>query len=79
MTPGVVGKYDSVESDSFFARKRLGPPQYTRPPVFRGLAVPDVLLTGNHEGIASFREAEAWRKTARNRPDLLGLKEGPDG
>ena len=79
MTPGVVGKYDSVESDSFFARKRLGPPQYTRPPVFRGLSVPEVLLTGDHEGIASFREAEAWRKTARNRPDLLGLKEGPDG
>ena len=75
MIPGVVGKYDSVESDSFFGRHRLGPPQYTRPPVFRGLSVPDVLLTGDHERIAAFREAEAWKKTAKNRPDLLGLKE----
>ena len=78
MIPGVVGKYDSVESDSFFHRRRLGPPQYTRPPVFRGLPVPEVLLTGDHERIAAFREEAAWRKTAENRPDLLGLK-GTDG
>jgi len=79
MVPGVIGKYDSVESDSFFGRRRLGPPQYTRPPVFRGLPVPEVLLTGDHEKIAAFREEEAWRKTARNRPDLLGLKGDDDG
>jgi len=73
MTPGVVGKFDSVESDSFFEKKRLGAPQYTRPPEFRGLSVPEVLLSGDHAKIEAFREAEAWKKTARNRPDLLGL------
>ena len=73
MTPGVVGKFDSIESDSFFEKKRLGAPQYTRPPEFRGLRVPEVLLSGDHAKIEAYREAEAWRKTARNRPDLLGL------
>jgi len=77
LTPGVVGKYDSVATDSFFAGSRLGPPQYTRPPSFRGMDVPEVLLTGDHEKIEVFREREAWQKTARNRPDLLGLD--PEG
>lgn len=79
MTPGVVGKYDSVASDSFYNEQRVGSPQYTRPPVFRGLAVPDVLLSGDHARIAEFRKREAWRKTARTRPDLLGLAVPPDG
>jgi tRNA (guanine37-N1)-methyltransferase len=74
MTPGVVGRFDSVESDSFYdARKRLGAPQYTRPPVFRGHGVPEILQSGDHAKIEAYREAEAWKKTARNRPDLLGL------
>jgi len=74
MTPGVVGRFDSVQSDSFYdEEKRLGAPQYTRPPVFRGLAVPEVLQSGDHARIETYRQAEAWRKTARNRPDLLGL------
>ncbi len=74
MTPGVVGRFDSIESDSFYdEEKRLGAPQYTRPPVFRGLAVPEVLQAGDHARIKAYREAEAWKKTARNRPDLLGL------
>ncbi|MFC2078651.1 tRNA (guanosine(37)-N1)-methyltransferase TrmD [Candidatus Bipolaricaulota bacterium] len=73
MTPGVVGKFDSIESDSFFEKQRLGSPQYTRPPEFRGLRVPEVLLSGDHAKIEAFREAEAWRKTTRNRPELLGL------
>ncbi len=82
MCPGVVGKFESVATDSFFCKERLGPPQYTRPPVFRDLSVPEVLLSGDHAKIASFREARAWEKTARNRPDLLGLRldrENPDG
>lgn len=82
MCPGVVGKFESVATDSFFCKERLGPPQYTRPPVFRALSVPEVLLSGDHAKIASFREARAWEKTARNRPDLLGLRldrENPDG
>lgn len=73
LTPGVVGKYDSVASDSFFEEARLGAPQYTRPPDFRGMAVPEVLLSGDHAKIEAFREAEAWKKTVRNRPDLVGL------
>jgi tRNA (guanine37-N1)-methyltransferase len=73
MTPGVVGKFDSIESDSFYDKLRLGSPQYTRPPEFRGLRVPDVLLSGDHAKIDAFREAQAWKKTTRNRPELLGL------
>ena len=73
MTPGVVGKFDSIESDSFYDKPRVGAPQYTRPPEFRGLQVPDVLLSGDHAKIEAFREAEAWKKTTRNRPELLGL------
>ncbi|MEW5825685.1 MAG: tRNA (guanosine(37)-N1)-methyltransferase TrmD [Candidatus Bipolaricaulota bacterium] len=73
MTPGVVGKYDSVASDSFYGEARVGAPQYTRPLTFRGLTVPEVLLSGDHAKIAEFRKREAWRKTARTRPDLLGV------
>jgi len=73
LTPGVVGKFDSVATDSFYDGERLGSPQYTRPPEFRGMSVPDVLLGGDHERIEAFRERAAWRKTVRNRPDLIGL------
>jgi len=74
MTPGVVGRFDSIESDSFYdEEKRLGAPQYTRPPVFRGIPVPEILQSGDHAKIEAYREAEVWKKTARNRPDLLGL------
>ncbi len=73
LTPGVVGKYDSVATDSFYDGGRLGAPQYTRPPEFRGAAVPEVLLSGDHAKIEAFRRREAWRKTVRNRPDLVGL------
>lgn len=74
MTPGVVGKFDSIESDSFYGKSRLGAPQYTRPSEFRGLPVPEVLLSGDHAAIEAFRETEAWKKTTRNRPELLGLR-----
>lgn len=73
MIPGVVGRFESVEGDSFYSQVKLGPPQYTRPPVFRGLAVPDVLLGGDHAKIESFRKKKAWEKTTHNRPDLLDL------
>jgi len=62
-----------VETDSFYRKTHLGPPQYTRPPVFRGLSVPEVLLSGDHAKIEAFRERRAWEKTMRNRPDLLGV------
>jgi tRNA (guanine37-N1)-methyltransferase len=74
MLPGVVGKFDSVATDSFYDEARLGAPQYTRPPEFRGLSVPDVLLSGDHARIEAFRAREAWKKTRKNRPELLGLR-----
>ncbi|MHB8837313.1 MAG: tRNA (guanosine(37)-N1)-methyltransferase TrmD [Candidatus Methylomirabilia bacterium] len=68
--PGVVGQAESVEQDSFYAGL-LDHPHYTRPPVFRGLAVPEVLLSGDHAAITRWRRREALRQTLRKRPDLL--------
>jgi len=82
LVPGVVGRFESVEGDSFYNKPHLGPPQYTRPEAFRGLFVPEVLLSGDHAKIEAFRAREAWNKTTRNRPDLLGLhldREKTDG
>jgi len=73
MIPGVVGRYDSVATDSFYSGPRLGFPQYTRPRAFQGIPVPEILLSGDHERIRRWREKEAWKKTLRHRPDLLGL------
>lgn len=70
MAPGVVGDFASVETDSFYAGL-LGPPQYTRPAEFRGMAVPEVLREGNHAAIARWRRKEALRATLERRPDLL--------
>ncbi len=72
LIPGVLGNYDSIKGDSFQKPNRLGPPQYTRPREFRGLRVPEVLLSGNHGEIEKFREQKAMEKTRQNRPDLLG-------
>jgi tRNA (guanine37-N1)-methyltransferase len=71
MLPGVVGDWESVETDSFY-NGILGPPQYTRPPVFNELTVPAVLLSGNHGAIERWRRKEALRSTRTRRPDLLG-------
>jgi tRNA (guanine37-N1)-methyltransferase len=68
--PGVVGKTGSVERDSF-NDGLLDYPQYTRPRDFRGLAVPDVLLSGDHAAVEEWRRKKAMEKTARKRPDLL--------
>ncbi len=68
--PGVVGFADSVENDSFRAGL-LDHPHYTRPPVVEGLAVPEVLTSGDHAKIQRWREREALRATLAKRPDLL--------
>jgi tRNA (guanine37-N1)-methyltransferase len=68
--PGVLGEPASVDEESFSAGL-LEAPHYTRPPEFRGLGVPEVLLSGHHENIRRWREAEARARTARVRPDLL--------
>ncbi|HNR31433.1 MAG TPA: tRNA (guanosine(37)-N1)-methyltransferase TrmD [Candidatus Hydrogenedentes bacterium] len=70
MLPGVVGDWESVETDSFY-RGVLGAPQYTRPPVFRGLEAPAVLREGNHAAIRRWRRKEALRVTRARRPELL--------
>ncbi|MEW6216563.1 MAG: tRNA (guanosine(37)-N1)-methyltransferase TrmD [Candidatus Bipolaricaulota bacterium] len=77
MVPGVVGRHESAATDSFYSGPCLGYPQYTRPREFQGMEVPDVLLSGDHDKIRQWREKEAWRKTLRNRPDLVGLNLGP--
>lgn len=74
MLPGVIGKWESVETDSFYDADGcgiLGPPQYTRPAEFRGMAAPEVLLSGNHAAIRRWRRKESLRITRSNRPDLL--------
>jgi tRNA (guanine37-N1)-methyltransferase len=68
--PGVVGDRESVEKDSFF-NGLLDYPHYTRPHVFKGLKVPEVLLSGNHKNIERWRRKESLRNTWLKRPDLL--------
>jgi tRNA (guanine37-N1)-methyltransferase len=71
--PGVVKLADSVAQDSF-REGLLDYPHYTRPPVVEGLAVPDVLLSGDHAAIRRWREQEALQATREKRPDLLAQR-----
>ena len=71
LAPGVIGREESHERDSFGPEGLLDHPQYTRPAEFRGMAVPEVLLSGNHAEIERWRREQARDRTARNRPDLL--------
>jgi len=70
LLPGAVGDAASVAQDSF-SEGVLDYPQYTRPAMFRGCAVPEVLLSGHHEAIRRWRTREALRRTLLRRPDLL--------
>jgi tRNA (guanine37-N1)-methyltransferase len=70
LVPGVIGREESHEQDSFAEPGRLDHPHYTRPREFRGMAVPDVLLGGDHGEIERWRRAAAEEKARRNRPDL---------
>jgi tRNA (guanine37-N1)-methyltransferase len=70
LLPGVVGNPESVVTESF-RNGLLEEPQYTRPSDFRGWTVPDVLLSGDHGRIATWREEQRRRRTAERRPDLL--------
>jgi len=69
LLPGVMGKEASIAEESF-ADGLLEYPQYTRPPVFEGEPVPEVLTSGDHAKVAQWRRAEAERLTAERRPDL---------
>ena len=70
LVPGVIGKEASHEQDSFSAGGLLDHPHYTRPQEFRGMAVPEILVSGNHGEVDRWRRDAAIEKTRRNRPDL---------
>jgi tRNA (guanine37-N1)-methyltransferase len=70
LVPGVIGKEASHEQDSFSAGGLLDHPHYTRPQEFRGMSVPEVLVSGNHGEVDRWRRDAAIEKTRRNRPDL---------
>jgi len=70
LIPGALGDKQSAADDSFSIGS-LEAPQYTRPAEFRGWKVPEVLLSGNHAGIAKWRKEQALKRTKQNRPDLL--------
>jgi tRNA (guanine37-N1)-methyltransferase len=69
LLPGALSDHESASSDSHYDGL-LSPPSYTRPPEYRGLAVPEVLRSGNHAEIEAWRRTEAERLTRERRPDL---------
>ena len=71
LVPGVIGREESHERDSFGTDGLLDHPHYTRPAEFRGMRVPEVLLSGDHAAVERWRREAAVEKTRRNRPDLL--------
>lgn len=77
LLPNVLGNEDSSIKDSY-SSGRLEHPHYTRPANFRGMEVPDVLLSGNHKKIEEWRERESFRRTYLRRPDLLELNQLSD-
>ena len=80
LQPGVLGNEDSAVWESFSEGRgpeTLDCPQWTRPAVFRGVPVPEVLLSGHHEEIRKWRTKAAREKTARMRPDLLQRESEP--
>lgn len=75
LVPGVLGNAASTAEESF-SSGLLEYPQYTRPADFRGLQVPEVLLSGDHGRVARWRHAQALRRTLRRRPDLIEARGG---
>jgi len=72
--PGVLGNEDSAGADSFGKEGLLEGPQYTRPEEFRGMKVPQVLLSGHHAEIRKWQKSQALARTRERREDLLGEK-----
>lgn len=79
--PGFIGNADSAADDSFATADKpaagilLGPPVYTRPAVYRGLAVPEVLISGHHANVEKWRNEQAITATEKYRPDLMTVSE----
>lgn len=71
LLPGVLGNGESARNESFGELGLLEGPQYTRPEDFRGMRVPEILLSGNHAAIEAWRRDEAVKRTRERRPDLL--------
>ena len=76
LLPGVMGKEASGAEESF-ADGLLEYPHYTRPQLFEGRAIPEVLISGDHGKIAAWRRAEAERLTQERRPDLWAARPNP--
>src|SRR5690606_19755078 len=70
LIPGVLGDTEAAMTDSFM-NGLLEEPQYTRPADYNGLKVPDILLSGNHQEIAKWKQNQQVEKTKKHRPDLL--------
>ena len=72
LLPGVLGDEESAKTDSFSSGNRLlEEPQYTRPREYRGLSVPEILLSGNHQAVDAWREEQRRERTKSRRPDVL--------
>jgi tRNA (guanine37-N1)-methyltransferase len=71
LLPGAMGDHESASSDSFYDGTSLSPPSYTRPAEYRGMEVPEVLLSGDHARIEAWRDGAAERLTREHRKDLL--------
>ncbi|WP_456419166.1 tRNA (guanosine(37)-N1)-methyltransferase TrmD [Thermovibrio sp.] len=71
LVPGVLGNRESLEADSFADRGLLGYPNYTRPARFRGMEVPEVLLSGHHAKIERWRKEQSLRRTLERRPEVI--------
>ena len=78
LLPGVMGN-DASGQDESFEHGLLEHPHYTRPQVFEGRPIPEVLLSGNHARVAAWRREQAEELTAERRPDLLAAKKPPPG
>jgi tRNA (guanine37-N1)-methyltransferase len=78
LIPGVLGGDGAAEQESF-SEPLLEYPQYTRPPEFRGMKVPEELLTGNHAAIAAWRRKQSEKRTSARRPDLLNDRPAENG
>jgi tRNA (guanine37-N1)-methyltransferase len=78
LLPGALGDHESAATDSLYDGL-LSPPSYTRPPVYRGMGVPEELLSGNHARIAEWRRATAEALTRARRPDLWARYEREHG
>jgi tRNA (guanine37-N1)-methyltransferase len=78
LLPGALGDHESAAGDSFY-EGLLSPPSYTRPAEYRGMKVPEVLMSGDHEKIAAWRRAQAEQLTRSRRPDLWARYDAENG